>query len=74
MKTFFISLIFINVILISACSTTRAPSLNMLERRADYNGKVDLDVMMEGSAPFFFPSKTKPQEIANDIIDVAGLI
>lgn len=48
---------------LSACSTTRAPGINMLERRADYDGKVDLEVMMEDGSPLFVPNKTKPQEV-----------
>jgi len=41
----------------------RAPSINMLERRADYNGEVELKTMLDDGSPLFVPQKTKPQEV-----------
>ena len=59
--TFF--LFTICTILLSSCSTTRAPSINMLEKRADYNGEIDIDTFLEGQPSLLVPSRTKPTEI-----------
>lgn len=48
---------------LASCSTMRAPSINMLERRADYNGEVELKTMLDDGSPLFVPQKTKPQEV-----------
>ncbi|PIQ68557.1 MAG: hypothetical protein COV91_03450 [Candidatus Taylorbacteria bacterium CG11_big_fil_rev_8_21_14_0_20_46_11] len=48
---------------LASCSTMRAPSINMLERRADYDGNMELDSMLEESTPLFVPNKTRPQEV-----------
>lgn len=50
-------------IFMASCSTMRAPSINMLETRADYDGNVELETMLEDGSPLFVPQKTKPQEV-----------
>ncbi len=44
---------------LAACSTTRAPSLNMLEKRADYNGKHQVnEVISEFEPSILIPNRT----------------
>lgn len=51
-----------SVLFLNACSTTRAPSINFLEMRSDYDGKSKLKDVNETSA-LFVPNRTKPQEV-----------
>lgn len=46
---------------LSACATTRAPSLNMLEKRSDYDntGQIE-DALSSVDAPLLVPQRTKP--------------
>jgi hypothetical protein len=47
--------------LLSACATNRAPSLNMLEKRADYQGLGKLqEALSNVDAPLLVPKRTKP--------------
>ena len=47
------------VLFLAACSTTRAPSLNMLEKRADYNGKHQVnEVISEFEPSILIPNRT----------------
>ena len=46
---------------LSACATSRAPSLNMLERRSDYNGVGQIeDALSSVDTPLLVPQRTKP--------------
>ncbi|MBT4761936.1 MAG: hypothetical protein HOO06_09590 [Bdellovibrionaceae bacterium] len=59
-------LILLVAILLSACSTTRAPSLNMLEKRSDYSGVGQIeDALSSVNSPLLVPQRTKP--IVTDI-------
>lgn len=51
-----------SILLLNACSTNRAPSINFLELRSDYNGKSKLKDVKDTSA-LFVPNRTKPQEV-----------
>lgn len=46
-------------IFLASCSTMRAPSINMLETRADYNGELKADAVLEGQAPLLVPNRTR---------------
>ena len=47
--------------LLSACATNRAPSLNMLEKRADYQGLGKLqEALSNVDSPLLVPKRTKP--------------
>ncbi len=62
MKKLNTALILSSVLFLNACSTTRAPSINFLEIRSDYDGKSKLKDVNETSA-LFVPNRTKPQEV-----------
>lgn len=62
MKKLNTALILSSVLFLNACSTTRAPSINFLELRSDYDGKSKLKDVNETSA-LFVPNRTKPQEV-----------
>lgn len=50
------------VLFLSACSTTRAPSLNMLEKRADYEGSNYMgEVVSEFEPSVLVPNRTSPR-------------
>lgn len=51
-----------SVIFLNACSTPRAPSINFLEMRSDYDKKSELKDVKNTKA-LFVPSRTKPQEV-----------
>ena len=47
--------------LLSACATNRAPSLNMLEKRADYQELENLqEALSNADSPLLVPKRTKP--------------
>lgn len=48
-------------LIISSCSTTRAPSVNFLEIRSDYNGKSQVKELDSNS--LFVPNRTKPKQV-----------
>ena len=48
-------------LIISSCSTTRAPSVNFLEIRSDYNGKSQVKELDNNS--LFVPNRTKPKQV-----------
>lgn len=50
------------VLLLNACSTTRAPSINFLEMRSDYDKSSELKDLNNTSS-LFVPNRTKPQEV-----------
>lgn len=50
------------VLFLNACSTTRAPSVNFLEIRSDYDGKSRLKDVNNTSS-LFVPNRTRPQEV-----------
>lgn len=62
MKKLNTALMLSSVLFLNACSTTRAPSINFLEIRSDYDGKSKLKDVNETSA-LFVPNRTKPQEV-----------
>lgn len=46
---------------LSACATNRAPSLNMLEKRADYQELENLqEALSNADSPLLVPKRTKP--------------
>ncbi|PIQ61822.1 MAG: hypothetical protein COW00_02785 [Bdellovibrio sp. CG12_big_fil_rev_8_21_14_0_65_39_13] len=47
---------------LTACSTTRAPSVNFLEIRSDYNGASNLKDVNDTSS-LFVPNRTKPKQV-----------
>ena len=62
MKAFFLLNALLFSTLLTSCSTTRAPSVNFLELRSDYQGDSNL-IDLEKSPHFFTPNLTKPQEV-----------
>lgn len=62
MKKLNTALMLSSILFLNACSTTRAPSINFLEIRSDYNGKSKLKDVNETSS-LFVPNRTKPQEV-----------
>jgi len=48
-------------LIISSCSTTRAPSVNFLEIRSDYNGKSQVKELDNNS--LFVPNRTQPKQV-----------
>lgn len=55
-------LFFPGLLLITSCATNRAPSLNILEKRADYDGSRRLeDSVSNLDNPFFVPNRTEPK-------------
>ena len=62
MKKLNTALMLSSILFLSACSTTRAPSINFLQIRSDYDGKSKLIDVNETSA-LFVPNRTKPQEV-----------
>lgn len=62
MKKLNTALMLSSVLFLNACSTTRAPSINFLQIRSDYDGKSKLKDVNETSA-LFVPNRTKPQEV-----------
>lgn len=53
-------------LLISACATNRAPSLNMLEKRSDYNQLHHIEKSLSAlDNPLLVPTRTEP--IVTDI-------
>lgn len=62
MKKLNTALIFSFVLFLNACSTTRAPSINFLEIRSDYDGASKLKDVKNTSS-LFVPNRTKPQEV-----------
>ena len=51
-----------SVIFLNACSTPRAPSINFLEIRSDYNKASELKDV-KNTKSLFTPNRTKPQEV-----------
>lgn len=47
---------------LTACSTTRAPSVNFLEIRSDYSGTSNLKDVNDTSS-LFVPNRTKPKQV-----------
>jgi uncharacterized lipoprotein YmbA len=62
MKKLNTALMLSSVIFLNACSTPRAPSINFLEIRSDYNKKSELKDVKNTSS-LFVPNRTKPQEV-----------
>lgn len=62
MKKLKTALLLSSVIFFQACSTPRAPSINFLELRSDYDKKSELKDVKNTSA-LFIPNRTKPQEV-----------
>jgi hypothetical protein len=62
MKKLKTAFILSSVIFLNACSTQRAPSINFLEIRSDYDKKSELKDVKNTSA-LFVPNRTKPQEV-----------
>lgn len=51
-----------SVVFLNACSTPRAPSINFLEIRSDYNKASELKDVKD-TKTLFTPNRTKPQEV-----------
>jgi uncharacterized lipoprotein YmbA len=62
MKKLNTTLILSSVLFLNACSTTRAPSINFLEIRSNYDGASKLKDVKNTSS-LFVPNRTKPQEV-----------
>ncbi len=48
---------------ISSCSTTRAPSINMLEKRANYNAQINEEKIFGSKDSLFVPNKTVAKKV-----------
>jgi hypothetical protein len=62
MKKLNTALMLSSVLLFIACSTTRAPSINFLEIRSDYDGASKLKDV-ENTSNLFVPNRTKPKKV-----------
>lgn len=55
------TMIVILPMIFNACASFRAPSLNMLEKRADLSGTRDVEEALKSvDNPFLVPNRTKP--------------
>ena len=54
--------LFVFSLLISSCSSFNSPSVNMLEKRADYEGKYQMDDSLKTlDNEIFTPNRTRPK-------------